>query len=175
VTGFAVYDPATGLIKRSGICTAGDLAIQAQSGEAVIETSNQAPGSAFKVDITQSPPVVIAYTPPAPTPTPTQSYAAALSAGVAIASTSAPALNATYGCAAQDEINITAMQTAILTNASLFPGYWRNLAGAKVTMTAAQFTAIATAIMDYIVALDDWLAASVGTSAPLPAAAATIA
>lgn len=57
---FAVYDPKTGAIKRSGCCNAGDLALQAQVGEAVLQTASPAPDNKFKLDLTKTPPVMVA-------------------------------------------------------------------------------------------------------------------
>jgi hypothetical protein len=97
------------------------------------------------------------------------------SAGVAITSTSTPALNANYGCQAQDEINLIGLQASILAGVPWL-GYYRNIAGAKVMMTAAQFTAVATAILNFIAAADNaFETAAAGGSASWPAATATIA
>jgi hypothetical protein len=60
VSFFAVYDPATGAIRRYGSCAAADLARQAQAGEAVIATPAPAPDNKFKIDITKSPPALVA-------------------------------------------------------------------------------------------------------------------
>jgi hypothetical protein len=57
---FAVYDLATGAIKRYGSCGGGDLARQAQAGEAVIATPAPAPDNKFKIDITKTPPAPVA-------------------------------------------------------------------------------------------------------------------
>jgi hypothetical protein len=57
MTHFAVYDPATGAIKRHGSCAPRDMALQAQDGEVVIETRAPAPGDLFVVDLSASPPV----------------------------------------------------------------------------------------------------------------------
>jgi hypothetical protein len=55
---FAVYDPATGTIKRYGSCAPHDLALQAQPGEAVIETPGPAPDDRHVVDVTADPPML---------------------------------------------------------------------------------------------------------------------
>jgi hypothetical protein len=103
-------------------------------------------------------------------------FAGLLAGGLAITSTATPTLNATYGVNFQDELNVVSMQTAVLTDATLFPGYWRDTAGLKVSMTPAQFTTIAEAILAFVKAADDWLdAALLGGTASPPAAAATIA
>jgi hypothetical protein len=57
---FAVYDPATGAIRRYGSCAPADLARQAQPGEAVMATQAPAPDNKFKVDITKTPAVLTA-------------------------------------------------------------------------------------------------------------------
>ena len=58
MTHFAVYDIATGAIRRHGSCAPGDLALQPQEGEAAIETAGPVPGDRFVVDLTKSPPVL---------------------------------------------------------------------------------------------------------------------
>jgi hypothetical protein len=63
VTHFAVYDPATGAIKRHGSCAPRDVALQAHVDEAVIETHAPAPDDRYVIDISASPPV------PQPRPT----------------------------------------------------------------------------------------------------------
>lgn len=102
-------------------------------------------------------------------------WQAAFAAGCAIVSTGTPSLSGTYGIAPQDEINITGLQTSVLAGVAWL-GYYRNVAGAKVTTTATQFTALATAILDYIAALDDAYEAAVGGAAWIaPAQPVTIA
>lgn len=59
MTHFAVYDPATGAIKRHGSCASGDMAHQAQAGEAVIETAGPVPGDRFAVDPNVTPPSLV--------------------------------------------------------------------------------------------------------------------
>jgi hypothetical protein len=59
MTHFAVYDKATGIIRRHGSCAPRDLALQAQDGEAVIETPAPAPGDRFMVDVNRTPPVLV--------------------------------------------------------------------------------------------------------------------
>lgn len=51
---FAVYDIATGAIRRRGSCMVADFALQAGEGEAVIETDGAA-GDPSVVDMTRSP------------------------------------------------------------------------------------------------------------------------
>ena len=59
MTHFAVYDIATGAIRRHGSCAPRDLALQAQAGEAAIETPGPAPGDRHVVDLTRSPPALV--------------------------------------------------------------------------------------------------------------------
>jgi hypothetical protein len=61
---FAIYDAATGAIRRHGSCMACDLARQAGEGEAVIETESAAPGDRFRVDVAGSPPALTAIARP---------------------------------------------------------------------------------------------------------------
>ncbi|HXQ51148.1 MAG TPA: hypothetical protein VN802_08655 [Stellaceae bacterium] len=57
MTHFAVYDPATGAIKRHGSCAPCDVALQAEAHEAVVATLVPAPGDRYVIDIAASPPV----------------------------------------------------------------------------------------------------------------------
>jgi len=52
---FAVYDMATGAIRRHGSCMPADLARQSGEGEAMIETEGAAPGDRFRVDVALTP------------------------------------------------------------------------------------------------------------------------
>jgi len=58
---FVVYD-STGGIRWFGSCDSADLASQAPAGLAVLQTSGSKPDNQFKVDVTQSPPAVVART-----------------------------------------------------------------------------------------------------------------
>lgn len=61
MTFFVVYDPATGAIRRTGFCSrAADMALQARAGEAVIEAAAHHLSNASAVDITRSPPAIVA-------------------------------------------------------------------------------------------------------------------
>jgi|SRR5579883_258902 hypothetical protein len=96
--------------------------------------------------------------------------AAALAAGIAITSTGTPSISGVYGTAMQDEINLTGLQASI--NAGVpFLSYLRDKSGVKHTMTATQFTALASAVLAYIAAVDAYVA---GDTASLLAASATI-
>lgn len=100
--------------------------------------------------------------------------AALLAGGLTITSISTSALNGTYGTGMQDEININGLQAAVAAN--VFPGFYRDKALVRHTMTAAQFTAIATAILNFTVAVDEALATALGGGAWVaPSASATIA
>jgi hypothetical protein len=98
---------------------------------------------------------------------PLSTFAAAQAAGAAVTSTSTPAINGTYGCMPQDEINMTALQTA-LNSGVAWIGYLRDINGVAHSMTAAQFTSLVTAILGYMVALDAWLVAALGGSSAAP-------
>lgn len=87
-------------------------------------------------------------------PDPRVLYTTAVNAGCRIVSTGTPALSGTYGIAPQDEINLAGLQGGIAASAPWLGGY-RDQAGIKHTMTAAQFTEIATAILAYVAALDE--------------------
>ena len=64
----------------------------------------------------------------------------------------------------------------MLTNSALFPGYWRDIAGNKVNMTAAQFTAIAVAALGVVKAISDAVATAAGGGGwTAPSTAVTIA
>jgi hypothetical protein len=103
-------------------------------------------------------------------------YANLIAGGMTITSTGTPALNATYPTDADQQALYTAVQAAILTNAALFPGYLYNAAGAQVTMTAAQGTAIIIAILAFIAAANNALqAAKNGGTPSWPIPTATIA
>jgi hypothetical protein len=90
-------------------------------------------------------------------------------AGCQIVSTGTPAISGTYGILPQDEINIISLQTGITAGAPWLGGY-RDRAGIKHVMTAPQFTALATAILSYVEALDEALAASLAGAAWNPPA-----
>jgi len=88
----------------------------------------------------------------------TAQYNAALAAGIAITSTSTPALNGIYDISASTEGNWAGSEAAV--SAGVFRGYYRTLTGTKVAMTAAQFTALAEAAYNLIAELDDALNAA---------------
>lgn len=96
-------------------------------------------------------------------PDPNVAAAALLAAGLTITSAGTPALNGIYGTSPQDQVNMTGLQVSVA--AGVFPGSVRDRAGAKHEMTAAQFTAIATAILGFIVAINDARAAALAGGA----------
>lgn len=96
-------------------------------------------------------------------PDPNATAAALMAGGLTIASAGTPALDGVYGCSLQDQINVTALQSAVA--AGVFPGFLRDRAGARHDMTGAQFTAIATAIMGFIVAISNARAAALAGGA----------
>lgn len=120
---------------------------------------------------------LVAYTPPVVPPTLAQQAQAALAAGVQITCTSTPALNGTYSITPSAQSKIQAVSLFILVN-SKFPGggstmAWADVAGAAhVFPSTAEFQAFATAVADYVAALD---AAILGQTTTLPPSTVTIA
>lgn len=107
-------------------------------------------------------------------PDPRAAGAALFSGGLAITSTGTPSLSGTYGIGQQDEINVVGLQAAVA--AGVFPGFYRDRAGARHTMTGTQFTEIATALLAFATAIDEALATALsGGSWTAPATTATIA
>lgn len=97
-----------------------------------------------------------------------------LAAGLTVTSAGTPDLTGTYGCSTQDEINITGLQAAVAANA--FIGWYRDITGKKHTMTGVQFTAIATAVLNFVAAVEEAKAAALAGGAWVaPQAAAEIA
>lgn len=106
-------------------------------------------------------------------PNPRAAAAELLTGGITVTSTSTPSLNGTYAAAAQDEINITGLQVAIANN--VFPGFYRDVAGNKHTMTGPQFTSIATAVLNFAVAVENAMQAALAGGAWIaPSSAVTI-
>jgi hypothetical protein len=105
---------------------------------------------------------------------PVAAAASLLAAGLTIASAGTAALDGTYGTTAQDQINLTGLQAAVAQ--AVFPGFYRDRAGTRHDMTGEQFTAIATAILDFVVAVDEAKATALGGGAWVaPATVANIA
>lgn len=115
--------------------------------------------------------------PAPPGPSPAQQAMAALGQGLTVTSTGTPALDATYAVDAAAQAKMTATELYILKNGT-FPGgsttiAWPDIAGTLHTFpSTAVYAAWATAIADYVAALDLVIATDTGT---LPAAAKTIA
>jgi hypothetical protein len=100
-----------------------------------------------------------------PTPTLQQSAAALLRAGTfQVQSSSTAALSGTYACDTATNNRVLAELVSILTNGSFTNGEgtrtWPQAGGAEPSFTIAQFRAFATAMGDWIDALD--LAATTG-------------
>ena len=119
-------------------------------------------GGVFSAPIT---PVVVA--PPA------QQVASALSAGLAITSTSTPAIGGTYPLDASTQFKISSIQLFIQTNGT-FPGgvsaypIFDVSGGAHMCPSIALFKEYSTAIANYISALDLYAAGVAGASLPSP-------
>jgi hypothetical protein len=73
--------------------------------------------------------------------------------GLAITSAANPMLNGTYGSSQTDETNVTGMQVAVA--AGVFPGFYRDAGGGRHAMTGVEFTAIATALLRFIVEIEE--------------------
>lgn len=114
---------------------------------------------------------------PIPVLTPAQQVANALNAGLAITSTSAPALSGTYAVTQDMQLKLDAITTFILANGT-FPEdattyEWPDTAEVMhVLPSIAEFKLLATAIANYVNLLDLF---ALGIGSALPAATATIA
>jgi hypothetical protein len=101
-----------------------------------------------------------------------------MSAGLAITSTSTPALDGTYACDATAQAHMMAEMIALLNSsgASFADGtnsiVWPNITGSLHTWAPAQFQPLALAIGAYVSALYKCIN---GVLATLPPAAVTIA
>jgi hypothetical protein len=115
--------------------------------------------------------------PAAPAPTLAEQAATALTAGITITSTSNPALNGTYACDPNAQARIQAISLYGVVN-SAFPGGgstypWLDTSGTPHTFpNVAAFQGFATAVANYVAALDFVLA---GVSSTLPSSSVTIA
>jgi hypothetical protein len=113
-----------------------------------------------------------------PPPTPATIAAAALSAGLAVTSTSTPAVNGTYALDPVTQSKIAAMVLTIQVNGT-FPNSmtaypWPLLNGAFVTFpNVTVFKDWATALSNYVAVLDLYAAGAPGVA--LPSASTTIA
>lgn len=121
--------------------------------------------------------VLIPYSPPPPTLSLIDQANFALASGLTIHSTSSPGLNGPYSCDVLIQGKIGAVSTYILVN-SKFPGGadvfpWLDFNGEPhVFMSTAMFQVFATAIADYVSALDLIIATNSGS---LPVSTVTIA
>jgi hypothetical protein len=80
--------------------------------------------------------------------------------GCSIVSTGDPELSATYGISPRNEDIYLGLQAGITaTPPAPWPGFIRDITGAKVMMTAAQATRVMTGILGYVEALADTLVA----------------
>lgn len=109
--------------------------------------------------------------PPPPAPTLSQMASSALSAGLAVTSTSTPAINGTYSVDPAAQGRMAAISTFILVNnafpsgASAFP--WIDTSGGvHLFPTTALFQQFATAAANYVAALDLIAATGTGTMPP---------
>lgn len=99
--------------------------------------------------------------------------------GLAIVSTSTPALNATYAIDAQTTANLQGLLVGYMLR-GVFPGGgatfpYADIAGAPHVVTQPQLQAIAAAIEDYVAALAGvQIALDAGQAASLPAATVTM-
>ena len=116
--------------------------------------------------------------PVAPVPTVAQQAAAAMSAGLAIASTSTPALNGTFDVSASAQDHMQAEMIALLNSGgtTFADGttsvVWPDMAGVNHTFTAVQARALFLAAGAYVAALFKVIN---GTLTALPPASAMIA
>jgi hypothetical protein len=131
--------------------------------------------AALEASIAADAVTVISYVPP-PAPSAAQMAANAMTMGLAVTSTSTPAINDTYACDQLSQMDIIAIETSLNAGKG-FPGgaaafNYPDLAGVMHSFTAANFTDFAAAIRDYVYALKSVIA---GASTALPAATSTIA
>jgi hypothetical protein len=105
-----------------------------------------------------------------------QSAQSMLTAGIAIVSTSTPALNGTYACDQLSQMDVIAIETSLNAGKG-FPGgattfNYPDIAGGMRAFSEANFTDFAAVMRDYVYALKSVIA---GSSSGLPAASVTIA
>jgi len=115
--------------------------------------------------------------PPAPpAPTPADLARTALASGLAITSTGTPALDGVYACDPEAQAKLMATDLYITKRGTFYGGVstypWVDMEGNPHIFTMAEFDNLATAIANYVAALDLVIA---GQSETLPAATATIA
>jgi hypothetical protein len=105
-----------------------------------------------------------------------QSAQSMLTAGIAIVSTSTPALNGTYACDQLSQMDVIAIETSLNAGKG-FPGgattfNYPDVGGGMHAFSEANFTDFAAAVRDYVYALKSVIA---GGSSTLPASSVTIA
>jgi hypothetical protein len=111
---------------------------------------------------------------------PSSTYVNALASGLAITSTSTPAINGTYDISAGATANLNAVETYILANGTFPLGStqpWFLLNGTEVVVpSVAVFKEIAAAVAQYVAGLDVENAIAIAGGTPTwPSAAVTIA
>lgn len=120
---------------------------------------------------------LVPYMPSVTAPSPAQQAQVALSAGLTVASSGTPAIDGTFSVDPASQAKIAAVEVYILKNGT-FPGgaasyQWPTMGGGFVTFpNIAAYQAWATAIADYVSALDMIIAADSGD---LPSASIAIA
>lgn len=150
-------------IDANGILTSWGYA-ESNNNDTLVEVSdsfNMTPGAAQYVSGTWS-----AYTPPV---APAALASAAFAAGLAIVSTSTPALNGTYAIDQLSQMDIIAIETSLNAGKG-FPGgsatfSYADMSGTFHSFTAGSFTDFAAAVRDYVYALKSAIA---GASTTLP-------
>ncbi|MDE2426328.1 MAG: hypothetical protein KGO96_10530 [Elusimicrobia bacterium] len=153
-----------------------EMALHALGANAIAWPANEPPQTDVEVNLSGYAAALAAAEATLATAAAQAQYATLLAGGLAITSTGTPALDGTYATDQQSEFNVVALQAAITVNAANFPGYYRLKNGARVTMTAAQFTAIAAALLTFVEAADEAVAtAAQGGTPTWPAATATVA
>lgn len=119
-----------------------------------------------------------AFSPPPAPPALTlaQQAQSAIAAGCQIVSTATPALDGTYACDTAAQARLTAIQTRINAGLGLPLDLdtidWVDMAGEPHAFTAAEFTALARAVSDYVYQLDMLV---LGQGSALPAQPVTLA
>jgi hypothetical protein len=106
-----------------------------------------------------------------------QSAQSMLAAGLAIVSTSTPALSGTYACDQLSQMDIIAVETSVSAGKGFPPGgattfNYPDVTGVMHSFSETNFTDFAAAIRDYVYALKSVIA---GASTILPAASTTLA
>ncbi|WP_207000756.1 hypothetical protein [Trinickia mobilis] len=107
-------------------------------------------------------------------------YLQAIDGALTVTSTSTPSINGTYGVQPSDEFNVVALETSLAANQG-FPGGaatygYPDVTGIRHALTPTQFTALASAIRDYVSACDIAMQnAASGQTPTWPSSSVTIA